>query len=139
MVYDAQSRSELDNGQPFPNLNSLRQSHDQRGRFDRHLLRPGHTRREGEDVRVFDDGQRRAIDMAPTLRAALARLPSRFQGGLIFCSADGKPIDPDNFAHRDWARILRRADLRRIRFHDLRHTYASLLMAQGAHAKYIQA
>jgi integrase len=82
---------------------------------------------------------RRTIDLAPTLRAALARLPSRFQGGLVFCNEDGSPIDPDNFAHRDWARVLRRAELRRMRFHDLRHTYASLLIAQGAHPKYIQA
>jgi hypothetical protein len=34
---------------------------------------------------------------------------------------------------------LRRAGLRHIRFHDLRHTYTSLLIAQGAHPKYIQA
>ena len=34
---------------------------------------------------------------------------------------------------------LRRAGLRRIRFHDLRHTYTSLLIAHGAHPKYIQA
>lgn len=77
--------------------------------------------------------------MAPTLKAALARLPSRFKGDIVFVGADGGPIDPDNFAHRDWRRALRRADLRRIRFHDLRHTYASLLIAQGAHPKYIQA
>jgi integrase len=64
---------------------------------------------------------------------------TRFNGGLVFCSSDGKPIDPDNFVHRVWARVLRRAELRRIRFHDLRHTYASLLIAQGAHPKYIQA
>ena len=82
---------------------------------------------------------RRTIDLAPTLRTALAKLPSRFQGGLVFCGTDGEPIDPDNFAHRDWAGVLRRAGLRRIRFHDLRHTYASLLIAQGAHPKYIQA
>jgi len=82
---------------------------------------------------------RRTIDLAPTLRAALAKFPSRFQGGLVFCSPDGEPINPDTFAQRDWARALRRAELRRIRFHDLRHTYASLLIAQGAHPKYIQA
>jgi integrase len=81
---------------------------------------------------------RRTIDLAPTLRVALARLPSRFHSGLVFCNSDGTPLDPDNFAHRDWARALRRAELRRIRFHDLRHTYASLLIAQGAHPKYIQ-
>jgi integrase len=50
-----------------------------------------------------------------------------------------QPMDPDNFIHREWARVLRRAQLGRIRFHDLRHTYASLLIAQGAHPKYIQA
>jgi integrase len=82
---------------------------------------------------------RRTIDVAPTLRVALAKFPTRFQGGLVFCNPDGKPIDPDNFAHREWVRVLRRAELRRIRFHDLRHTYASLLIAQGAHPKYIQA
>jgi hypothetical protein len=82
---------------------------------------------------------RRTIDVAPTPRAALAMLSSRFQGGLILGNTDGSPVDPDNFAHRDWARVLRRAGVRRIRFHDLRHTYASLLFAQGAHPKYIQA
>jgi len=34
---------------------------------------------------------------------------------------------------------LRLAELRRVRFHDLRHPYASFLIAQGAHPKYIQA
>jgi integrase len=82
---------------------------------------------------------RRTIDLAPTLRAALAKLPSRFHGVLVFCRTDGAPINPDTFAQRDWPRALRRAGLRRIRFHDLRHTYASLLIAQGAHPKYIQA
>jgi len=82
---------------------------------------------------------RRTIDVAPTLRVALAKFPTGFQGGLVFCNPDGKPIDPDNFAHREWVRVLRRAELGRIRFHDLRHTYASLLIAQGAHPKYIQA
>ena len=57
----------------------------------------------------------------------------------MFTSPTGEAIDPDNFSHRDWVRALRRSQFRRIRFHDLRHTYASLLIAQGAHPKYIQA
>jgi hypothetical protein len=33
----------------------------------------------------------------------------------MFCGSNGKAIDPDNFARRVW-------ELRRIWFHDLRHT-----------------
>jgi integrase len=57
---------------------------------------------------------------------------------MVFTSPTGEMIDPDNFSSRDWAHVLRRSKLQRIRFHDLRHTYASLLIAQGAHPKYIQ-
>ena len=58
---------------------------------------------------------------------------------MVFTSPTGERIDPDNFSSCDWARVLRRSQLQRIRFHDLRHTYASMLIAQGAHPKYIQA
>lgn len=47
---------------------------------------------------------RRSIDLAPTLKATLARLPSRFTGELVFTTADGHAIDPDNFSNLDWAR-----------------------------------
>lgn len=33
---------------------------------------------------------------------------------------------------------LDRAELRRIRFHDLRHTYAAFLINQGTHPKVVQ-
>ncbi len=82
---------------------------------------------------------RRAIDLPPTLEEALTRLSAERLGEFVFCSRDGTPMDADNFRHREFPRALRRAGLRRIRFHDLRHTYASLLIAQGAHPKYIQA
>jgi len=93
----------------------------------------------GKFVTPKSKRSRRSIDMTRTVKEALARLPSRFRGELVFCAESGAPIDPENFTKRDWARALRRSGLRRIRFHDLRHTYASLLIAQGAHPKYIQA
>jgi integrase len=100
-----------------------------------------HVRRalwRGKFVTPKSRRSRRAIDMGPTLKAALGRLTSRFKGEMVFTSPEGDVMDADNFSSRDWARVLRRSKLKRIRFHDLRHTYASLLIAQGAHPKYIQ-
>ena len=107
--------------------------------FEGHRIQVRRSLWWGKFVTPKSRRSRRAIDMAPTLKAALARLPSRFKGEMVFTAADGGPIDPDNFSHRDWGRTLRRSKLQRIRFHDLRHTYTSLLIAQGAHPKYIQA
>jgi len=82
---------------------------------------------------------RRAIDMPPTLEAALRQLSATRRSEFVFCSERGTPLDADNFRHREFPQALRRAGLRRVRFHDLRHTYTSLLIAHGAHPKYIQA
>jgi integrase len=42
-----------------------------------------------------------------------------------------------NVKKRDFKLVLRKAGLRHIRFHDLRHTYASLLLANGAPITYV--
>jgi len=57
---------------------------------------------------------------------------------LIFCQKDGSPLDADNLYHRDFHRILKRSGIRRIRIHDLRHTFASILIAAKHSPKYIQ-
>src|SRR5207253_6624704 len=49
----------------------------------------------------------------------------------------GKPIDGGNLVRREFKPALRRAGLAQVRFHDLRHSFASLLIAQGEHPKYI--
>ena len=55
---------------------------------------------------------------------------------LIFANHDGKPVDPGVLTH-NFARIARRAGLENVRFHDLRHTFASLMLLRGVPAKVI--
>nr|WP_315903739.1 tyrosine-type recombinase/integrase [Streptomyces rhizosphaerihabitans] len=43
----------------------------------------------------------------------------------------GRPLDPTNLTRRFRRRLLRSAGLRTIRFHDLRHSTATLLLEQG--------
>ncbi|MCH0561470.1 site-specific integrase [Streptomyces sp. MUM 16J] len=50
--------------------------------------------------------------------------------GLVFTTPTGRPLDPANLTRR-FGRLLDRAGLRRIRFHDLRHSTATLLLEQG--------
>ncbi|MGD0018482.1 MAG: site-specific integrase [Candidatus Limnocylindrales bacterium] len=55
---------------------------------------------------------------------------------LAFARADGSPIDPDVVSQL-FERLATRAGLPRIRFHDIRHTHASLLLAAHVHAKVV--
>jgi integrase len=55
---------------------------------------------------------------------------------LVFASVDGKPIDPGVLTH-NFSRIATRAGLSNVRFHDLRHTFASLMLLRGAKPKVI--
>lgn len=50
--------------------------------------------------------------------------------GLVFTSTRGRPLDSSNVT-RSLRKLLQHADLPRIRFHDLRHTAATLLLARG--------
>jgi|SRR3989339_636602 len=84
---------------------------------------------------------KRAIVMSPKLKEALeihriTAVESPYE--LVFCNKEGNPVDPDNMVKRDFEQSLRFAGLRKIRFHDLRHTYCSLLISQGENSKFIQ-
>lgn len=57
---------------------------------------------------------------------------------LVFPNSNGNYQSADNFAKRRFLPALNRAGIDKIRFHDLRHTYASLLLANGAPMKYVQ-
>ncbi|MDQ3701517.1 MAG: site-specific integrase, partial [Chloroflexota bacterium] len=53
---------------------------------------------------------------------------------LVFCSHEGRPLDRFN-VRRDFLRALERAGLPAVRFHDLRHTSATLMVIAGVHIK----
>ncbi len=57
---------------------------------------------------------------------------------LVFPNKEGKYLDPNNMNKRQFQPLLRKAKIKTIRFHDLRHTYASLLIASNIPIKYIQ-
>lgn len=55
---------------------------------------------------------------------------------LVFTSMAGKPIDPGVVSHT-FARIAIQVGLNGVRFHDLRHTFTSLMLLRGAKPKVI--
>jgi len=55
---------------------------------------------------------------------------------LVFANHEGKPVDPGVLSH-NFGRIARKAGLKQVRFHDLRHTFASLMLQRGAKPKVI--
>ena len=67
----------------------------------------------------------------------MARLCSTLtEGSLVFAYPDGSPPVPDRISWH-FRRILSRLGLKPIRFHDLRHTHASLMLRQGVHPKIV--
>lgn len=83
----------------------------------------------------------RTIDLGPSMMAELRRWrvacpPNELN--LIFPNEAGGPLNHNNVVSRYFNPALEAAGLGKVRFHDLRHTYASLLIEQGENIKYIQ-
>jgi integrase len=91
---------------------------------------------------------RRTIPMPATVARALRahrpwQLEERLAAGarwresdLVFTTSLGTPLDSRNITRR-FQVALERAGLPRLRFHDLRHTAASLMLAQGVPARVV--
>lgn len=56
--------------------------------------------------------------------------------GYVFTGPDGGPMSPDTVTHV-FGRLADRAGLNGLRFHDLRHAHASIMLASGVHAKVV--
>ncbi len=67
------------------------------------------------------------------------RLGKRWRkNSLVFPTTVGTPIYPHHFVRRYFKKLLKKANLPDIRFHDLRHTCATLLLTKSVHPKIVQ-
>ena len=57
-------------------------------------------------------------------------------GDLIFCGPAGVPLAPYNVSRR-FGDLAKSAGLAPLRFHDMRHSYATLLLRAGVHVKLV--
>jgi len=86
------------------------------------------------------EASRRTVRVPPFLVEVLAaHLATHSDGsGLIFSAPTGGPIRRNNFRRRIWLPAVEASVGRPCTFHDLRHSHAALLIAQGEHPKVIQ-
>lgn len=77
-------------------------------------------------------GRHRAEQLEERLRLG----PAWLERGLVFTNPTGGPVDPPALSRR-FAKLLTSASLPHVRFHDLRHTHASLMLQRGVHPKIV--
>jgi len=91
---------------------------------------------------------RRRVDCSDHLLETLAALKKKRQeealqrgsneiSEWVWVNEKGQRIDIGNVKVKSFKRVLRKAGLREIRYHDLRHSYASQLLAQGEPVTYV--
>lgn len=73
----------------------------------------------------------------PTVEANLGRAGTQMVP-LVFPNSKGKPTDGDSFRRRPFRMIIERSGLPKMRIHDIRHTFASLLLQQGESIYYVK-
>jgi integrase len=113
----------------------------------------GTLRRTREGLKIGTPktaASRRKVVLSPSSVAALRRHRARQQQerqaagdlwqdfGLVFPNTLGRPMEPRCLLSDVYRPLLRRAGLPAITFHTLRHTAATLLLAEGEHPKVVQ-
>ncbi len=122
--------------------------------LERRTLRVTFTYQGTEDGEpVFSEPKtarsRRIVQLSSTAAESLrrhrvAQAEARLKAGpawedhdLVFANGLGRPLDGNNLRARSFAELLKRAKLRPMRFHALRHAAATLLMSEGVPVKAI--
>ncbi|MCF3638715.1 site-specific integrase [Rhizobium sp. TRM95111] len=102
----------------------------------------------GTEVRYKEtkSGKARTVALSSTVvaelnRHRLAQAEEQLRLGLrpdensfVVAQFDGRPLKPVSLTH-EWTRVIAKTSLPNIRFHDLRHSHATQLLAAGVHPK----
>lgn len=102
----------------------------------------------GTEVRYKEtkSGKARTVNLSTTVvdelrRHRLAQAEEQLKLGIrpdddsfVVAQFDGRPLKPTSLTH-EWTRLLAKTALPQIRFHDLRHSHATQLLAAGVHPK----
>ena len=120
-------------------------------RVNRQLQR---MRKDGDKsgTLVFSEpknASRRTVDLPQRAQEALRthrkrqleeklRASSYKASDLVFATRKGTPLEAQNIVSRQFKPLLKRAGLPPVRWHDLRHTCATLLLGRGVHPKLVQ-
>jgi integrase len=89
---------------------------------------------DGRSLRVRRNRTRGAVSSPKSRQARSVDLE---RPALVFLTPDGNPIDADNLRRRVFRRLTERAKFPFLTLHGMRHTYATLLLANGAPLTYV--
>ena len=92
-----------------------------------------------DEIGPTKSGKERKVPMTDTLHDALKAMRDlrHLKGGLVFCTGSGTPLSMWQLHDRLWSGC-RRAGLREIRWHDMRHSFASNLVSSGVPIRQVQ-
>ncbi|MCP4614441.1 MAG: site-specific integrase [Planctomycetes bacterium] len=91
---------------------------------------------------------RRSVSLSPNAAALLSGLKAKRmeqlesvgikldESGFVFSNPDGGPVSPDAVSH-EFQKTVKVLGLPPVRFHDLRHTHATLMLKEGIHPKIV--
>ncbi|EQD51954.1 phage integrase family protein, partial [mine drainage metagenome] len=106
--------------------------------FERRQILVRETLVRGNVEYTKTDGSQREITMSePVYEALLAQRQRTGQQDYVFCTANGSPLDNDNFTNRVWYPLLRHLGLDARRPYQTRHTCATLWLAAGENPEWV--
>ncbi len=125
-------------GGPGPGSGTLRVRHTLTCAGGKHSLSEPKTKKSRRTVRLTPGAVAALRGHLGRQVGEMDRLGSLYRpGGLVFAIEVGGIINPSNLRNRHFARLLERAGLPKIRFHDLRHTCATLLLSRNVNPKIV--